>query len=88
MKCVYRRREVTENTTTPKKLSSKAASPTKVGSDEGKRESEESDLAEDSERDEEKKDDPAKKYEVIALNPFKELYKCTPIYNFLMKFST
>lgn len=91
MKQCYKKREITE--TSPKKTASRSPvkkTPSKVENKampmEGTEESSESELAEDSERDEDKVEDTTKKFEYVAVQPFKDLYKCTPLHNFMSSF--
>ena len=82
MKCTYKKVEIKS----PSKVSSKAPekkSPAKVDNEEGESSEE---LAEDSERDDEKKEEYTTKVEFVGMNPFKDLYKCTPLYNFMQEF--
>lgn len=83
MKCTYKKVQITENSS-PSKSSPEKKSPTKSAKneDEGDGDSS-SELAEDSERDEDKKDDVSVRTEFHPLHAFKDLYKCTPIYNFM-----
>jgi len=93
LKCIYRRRELMES---PKKQVAKqspskndlSTTPKPKITKDGADSSGESELAEDSERDEDKVDDPSKKVEYVALAPFKDLYRVTPLYNLLARYST
>lgn len=89
MKCTYKRVEVVEKQSPSKSLSPNKKQPSKLkksdDDDDGFGDSS-SEFAEDSERDDNKKEEVSTRVEFHALNPFKEFYKCTPLYNCMSQY--
>ena len=89
MKCTYKRVEIVEKQSPSKSLSPAKKSPIKpkkTDDDDGYGDSS-SEFAEDSERDDNKKEEVSTRVEFHALNPFKDFYKCTPLYNCMAQYS-
>jgi hypothetical protein len=88
MKCTYRKVEVTEKSSPSKQggSSPEKKSPQKCAKNDEDYGDSSSELAEDSERDEDKKEEVSTRVEFQALHPFKDLYKCTPLYTFMQEF--
>jgi hypothetical protein len=85
MKCTYRKINTVDNSS-PSKNSPDKRSPQKTKNDD---DSDSSDIfAEDSERDEDKKEEISSRFDYVACNPFKDLYKCTALYNFMTQFGS